>query len=183
MSFGENLKKRRKELHLTQGMLAELVGTTKQTIQKYESGIILTPPMSRVETLALVLSTSPAALLGWEEELPYGVTHAVGGDLGEPGLGQDALVMNVTDDSMAADGLLRGGKVWVTPARWIQNGAIHAIQWRGELLLRRLYNYPDKTALLLLAGGREAPPVLLVGKEREEVRLLGTVTRYSNTVE
>ena len=48
--------------------LAAAVGTTRQTIYRYESGIIQTPPYDKVEALAAVLDCPPADLLGWSEE-------------------------------------------------------------------------------------------------------------------
>lgn len=46
--------------------LAEKVGTSKQTIQRYESGKISNIPSDKIELLAKYLDTTPAKLMGWE---------------------------------------------------------------------------------------------------------------------
>lgn len=66
----ENLSKKirvaRENLQMTQEELGRLCGTTKQTIFKYENGIITNIPMDRLEKIAVVLHVSPAYLMGWE---------------------------------------------------------------------------------------------------------------------
>ena len=65
--FSERLKKRRKELGLTQEELADKVNTTKQTIYKYENEVVTNIPSDRIKELAKALDTTPAYLMGWEE--------------------------------------------------------------------------------------------------------------------
>ena len=68
MGIGERIKKLRIERGLTQGELGDGVGATKQTIYKYESGIISNIPSDRLELLSIVLHTTPAYLMGWEDK-------------------------------------------------------------------------------------------------------------------
>ena len=42
-------------------------GTTKQTIHKYETGIISNIPASKIKAMSDKLHTTPAYLMGWEE--------------------------------------------------------------------------------------------------------------------
>ena len=65
--FSERLKKRRKELGLTQEELADKISTTKQTIYKYENEVVTNIPSDRIKELAKVLCTTPAYLMGWNE--------------------------------------------------------------------------------------------------------------------
>ena len=44
-----------------------MVGTTKQTIFKYENNIVTNIPSDKVEKIAAALGVSPADLLGWEK--------------------------------------------------------------------------------------------------------------------
>lgn len=67
MSIGNRIKKRRKELGLTQTELADRVKTTKQTIYKYENEVVTNLPSDRIEQLAKALDTTPAYLMGWDE--------------------------------------------------------------------------------------------------------------------
>lgn len=48
--------------------VAKIVGVTRQTIQKYESGIIPNIPSDKIELLASALETTPAYLMGWEDK-------------------------------------------------------------------------------------------------------------------
>lgn len=68
MTLGENIRERRKELGWGQRELAKRVGyKDNSTIAKIESGKI-DIPLSKVELFANVLRTTPAYLMGWEEE-------------------------------------------------------------------------------------------------------------------
>lgn len=69
MSIGKRIKDRRKQLGLTQDELADRVKTTKQTIYKYEKGIVTNLPSDRIEQLANALETTPAYLMGWEDKI------------------------------------------------------------------------------------------------------------------
>lgn len=68
MNIGEKIKTLRTRLDLTQEELADAAGTTKQTIHKYETGIIANIPASKVKAMADKLDTTPAFLMGWESE-------------------------------------------------------------------------------------------------------------------
>lgn len=70
MNIGHNLKKRRLTLGYTLEEVAKKVGTSKQTIHRYETGIIANIPSDKIEALAKVLQTTPAYLMGWEDNLP-----------------------------------------------------------------------------------------------------------------
>ena len=68
MNIGEKIKTLRTRLDLTQEELADAAGTTKQTIHKYETGIIANIPASKVKAMADKLDTTPSFLMGWEPE-------------------------------------------------------------------------------------------------------------------
>lgn len=67
MKIGERIRGRRDELGISQTELAEKIGEAKQTIYKYESGIITNIPISKLELIAKALNSSPAYLTGWEK--------------------------------------------------------------------------------------------------------------------
>lgn len=71
MSVGKNIKNRRKELDLTQEDIAKRIGVSKQTVQKYESGVIANVPSDKIEMVAEILKTTPAKLMGWEDPDRY----------------------------------------------------------------------------------------------------------------
>ena len=70
----------RKLRGLTQSQLAEAIGETRQTVYKYETGIVRSVPAHKLEKIAFVLACTPAELAGWtpkssssvhEETSPY----------------------------------------------------------------------------------------------------------------
>ena len=70
----------RKKRGLTQSQLAEAIGETRQTVYKYETGIVRSVPAHKLEKIASVLACTPAELAGWtaqarpvvyEESSPY----------------------------------------------------------------------------------------------------------------
>lgn len=65
-NIGDRIRKRRKQLGMTLETLASNVGTSKQTIQRYETGIIQNIPSDKIEIIANILNVSPAYIMGWE---------------------------------------------------------------------------------------------------------------------
>ena len=67
-ALSETLKTRRKELGLTLLQIAERMGVTEATVQRWESGDIKTIRQDRIGQLAEILYVAPARLMGWPEE-------------------------------------------------------------------------------------------------------------------
>lgn len=63
MNIGKNIKTRRTDLGLTLEEVAKIVGVSRQTIQRYESGVIASIPSDRIEKLAQALNTTPAFVM------------------------------------------------------------------------------------------------------------------------
>ena len=55
MTKGERIKARREELGITQVALADMIGESKQTVYKYESGLVSNIPSDKVELIAKAL--------------------------------------------------------------------------------------------------------------------------------
>ena len=67
-TVGNNILNRRKSLGLTQESLAKMMGyKSKSTINNIEMGIH-DIPQSKISKFAEVLETTPAQLMGWDEE-------------------------------------------------------------------------------------------------------------------
>ena len=69
MTTGERIRCAREQANLTQEELGKLCGTTKQTIYKYETGIITNIPLDRIEAIAAALNVPAEQLTGWDK--PY----------------------------------------------------------------------------------------------------------------
>ena len=61
------LKAKRKELGLTLTQIAEKIGVTEATVQRWESGNIKSLRHERIAKLADILGVTPAVLMGWDE--------------------------------------------------------------------------------------------------------------------
>lgn len=68
MSTGKKIKELRETLSITQSELAKQIGTTKQTIYKYENDIVTNIPINKINQIATILNTTPAYLMGWDIE-------------------------------------------------------------------------------------------------------------------
>jgi transcriptional regulator with XRE-family HTH domain len=67
MTLGERIKNKRKEKGYSLRELAQIMGYHHSTIGKIENGLV-DLPQSRIEQFASVLGTTPAYLMGWEQE-------------------------------------------------------------------------------------------------------------------
>lgn len=66
MTLGQRIRRIRELRNMTQEELGRLTNTTKQTIFKYENGIVTNIPIDRLEKIADVLNVRAAYLLGWD---------------------------------------------------------------------------------------------------------------------
>ena len=67
MDFKDTIKARRKELGLTLEEVGLIVGVSKTTIHRWESGEIKNQRRDKIVKLAQALQTTPAQLMGWAE--------------------------------------------------------------------------------------------------------------------
>lgn len=69
MSFSKRLKEAREARGMTLLELANKIGKTEATVQRYESGNIKNLKNDTIEALAKALNVSPIYLMGWDEDL------------------------------------------------------------------------------------------------------------------
>lgn len=68
MAIGENIKRNRLLKDMTLEELSQKVGVSRQTLSRYETGVINNIPSDKIEALALALGTTPGILMGWETQ-------------------------------------------------------------------------------------------------------------------
>ena len=197
------LKELRKSKGLTLDELAELVGTSKQTLPRYENGIITNVPPEKVESLAEALGTTPSELMGWDEEpaVAYKNVYPVSvkqlpvlGDIacGMPiyaeerhesfvsvaeGLDAD-FCLKAHGDSMTGARIFDGDVVFIREQPTVENGEIAAVIIDGEATLKRWYFTREEQKLMLLAENPAYPPLLFLGDQLREVRCLGKAVSF-----
>ena len=117
MTAGERIRAVRKEQGMRAVTLADAIGVSKQTLYKYEHGIVANIPLDKVEAAGRALGIGPAALMGWDtgmtaaERQLLGYYRALGGEdramlLGYArGLSEEQAVRKGTERRCAAPGL------------------------------------------------------------------------------
>lgn len=68
MTIGDRIKLRRKELGMSADKLGEVIGKNRATVFRYENGDIERMPIDVIEPIAEALLTTPAFLMGWEDD-------------------------------------------------------------------------------------------------------------------
>ena len=67
MKIGTLLKQERLRNKLSQEEVAKAIGSTKQAVYKYESGIVTNIPLDKIAKMADLFGVTPAYLMGWQE--------------------------------------------------------------------------------------------------------------------
>ena len=68
LNLGENIRQNRRKLDLTQDELAERLGTTYQSVSRWENGTTY-PDMELLPELAAIFGITVDSLLGYEDEV------------------------------------------------------------------------------------------------------------------
>ena len=69
MTLGDRIKQKRLEAGLTVDELADRLGKNRATVYRYENGDIENFPTTVLEPIATILNTTPAYLMGIEDNL------------------------------------------------------------------------------------------------------------------
>ena len=69
MTVGERIKTLRENLGMSQVEFADKINVSKQTLYKYENNIITNIPSDKIEAAAKIGNTSPAYLMGWDNNV------------------------------------------------------------------------------------------------------------------
>lgn len=80
-TIGERIKTAREAKGMSQEDLGKSFGATKQTVYKYETGIITNIPLDNLEKMAVALGVSSAYLAGWENTDEYRALHRIAEDM------------------------------------------------------------------------------------------------------
>ena len=160
---------RREQLGITQTALADMIGESKQTIYKYESGVVSNIPSDKIEAIANALDVSPAWICGWEqgsetpipsgfdplpdmEEIPL-VGHIACGEpitaeenlegyVSAPAMWHATFALLCRGDSMEPT-ICDGDLVAIKKDVQIENGQIVAVRIGDEATLKRVYIHKD----------------------------------------
>lgn len=68
MKIGERLRKLRLSKDMTLEEVGKLLNISRQTLQRYETGVIGNIPSDKIELLSEIYNSTPAYIMGWEEK-------------------------------------------------------------------------------------------------------------------
>ena len=207
-TLAQRIASRRKELNMTQEELARKLGyKTKSTISRIESGDN-DIPLYKVDAFANALKTTRAYIMGWDDapslppydnivpitthKIPVLGTIACGTPIYaqqqfeyyvEVGTEIDAdYAVHAKGDSMIGARIHSGDLVFIKEMPAVENGQIAAVCIENEVTLKRIYYYPDKQKLVLQAENPEYEPLVYVGEELDQVRILGRAMAFQSDV-
>ena len=206
--LSNKLKALRRERGLTLEELAERIGTSKQTIHRYENGIISNVPPEKVVSLAEALGTTPAKLMGWESEELYShfknvipISTKRIPMLGEISCGEpiyaeeehesyvpaesdlDAdFCLRAHGDSMTGARIHDGDIVFIRSQSSVDNGEIAAVIINDEATLKRVYFYPEEGKLILSPENPKYAPLVYLDDELNSIKILGKAVAFHSRV-
>lgn len=201
------LKKRRKELGLTLAQVADAVGVTEATVQRWESGNIKTVRYEKLAPLSSLLGVSPADLMGWssDDDLPSNISRIEPMQkiplVGQIACGTPILAeQNIEDyvdlpghiradfaltckgESMIGAGIRSGDIVYIRKQEEVENGQIAAVMVGGdEATLKRVYTKPG--VVQLVAENPNIAPAVFIGKEAEQIHIVGLAVAYTHVLD
>ena len=197
--LAKNLKKFRKMKKMTLEELAQRLGTSKQTIHRYENGIISNIPHEKVRELARALDIAPSQLLGWEnDEAPISVKRIpIIGEIacGKPIYATEEYESYAFSDVIGADFCLRakgdsmigarifdGDIVFIRSQESVDNGEIAAVIIDDEATLKRVYYYPTEGKLILSPENPKYAPMVYVADELSTIKIIGKAVAFQSTI-
>ena len=207
--IGSRIKALRKQKRMTLEELAAALGTSKQTIHRYENGIIANIPHEKIAQLAEALGTTPTELMGWGggeyRVAQYGEAAPIRIKklpiLGDIACGQPIYAAEnrenfaVADGSVDADFCLRahgdsmtgarifdGDIVFIRSQSSVDNGEIAAVIINDEATLKRVYFYPDESKLILSPENPRYAPLVYINDELENIKILGKAVAFQSSI-
>ena len=206
----DRIKSRRTELGLTVEELAHKMGyKDKSSISKIENGKA-DIPQSKIAAFADALQTTPAYLMGWEEQpAPKKPTIPPGFEpmpkmkkipligaiaCGEPITAEQNIekMVDVPEnircdfsltchgDSMVDAGIHDKDVVYIRIQPEVENGEIAAVRIDGEATLKRVYYNPG--TLTLMPANQAYAPMIYTGPQLEEVHIEGKAVGWTHWV-
>ena len=206
----DRIKSRRTELGLTVEELAHKMGyKDKSSISKIENGKA-DIPQSKIAAFADALQTTPAYLMGWEEQpepkkptIPPGfepmpkmkkipLIGAIA--CGDPITAEQNIekMVDVPEnircdfsltchgDSMVDAGIHDKDVVYIRIQPEVENGEIAAVRIDGEATLKRVYYNPG--TLTLMPANPAYAPMIYTGPQLEEVHIEGKAVGWTHWV-
>ena len=199
MTTGERMKQRRKEIGFSAEKVAERLGVSPATIYRYEKGDIEKVPVDSLSELAKILQTTPAYLMGWEEQpapqkpippgfrpLPEMVQVPLIGTIacGTPITAEEHIerigcvpakwraTFTLTCEGSSMEPKIHDGDlVAIRSQPTVENGEVAAVRINGEATLKRVYLHEN--FIELRAENPDYTSIILTKEEMNTVTIEG----------
>ncbi len=207
MTFGERVRARRESLGYTLAQVAEKIGVSEATMQRYESGVIKNPTQPKIAALARALNVDVNFLMAWEQDdtpssLPYGLLPIrrkripLLGPIaaGVPIFADEDLethiavdydvkcdfALKVVGDSMVNARINDGDVVFIREQPDVTDGEIAAVIIDDSATLKRVYHIPG--GVNLVSENSKYPPMVFTQENSNSVRIIGKVVAFQSYV-
>ena len=208
MEVGELLKKLRIEKDLSLDDVAKQLGLARQTLYKYETGLITNIPLTRIEELAKIYNVTPGYITGWEDDdvdlskipgiilpvkmkkIPILGTIACGEPIFaeenyegyfmlDENLPRADFVLKAKGNSMIEADIFDGDLVFFKKQSDVDNGDIAAVIIDDEATLKKVNKSND--ILVLQPCNSSYEPIVVSKADHKSVRIIGQMIGvYSN---
>ncbi|MDY3005949.1 S24 family peptidase [Anaerococcus porci] len=197
---GNIIKNLRTERNLTQEEVGKIIGASKQTLHKYENGIITNIPQDKIEALANLFDVSPSYIMGWEKDktdlsnipgvipvkkiikIPIlghiqcgkpvmSVENYEGYFPADPEIINSDFCLYADGDSMIDVGINEGDLVFFKQTPQVENGTIAAVFVNDTTTLKRFYKKENQ--IILQPENKSYSPIIIREGDGQDVRVLG----------
>lgn len=169
MNYGQIgliMRARREELGMSMRELAKKVGTSPSTVRAWELGDIESLKTTKLKAIAAALDMSVERLLGLEEHyVPIPGLRPV------PIAERGDLSIIIKDQAMINARIYPRDEVFIRSQSNVNDGELAAVQYEGEVIIRRIYHYPDR--LELRAENPIFDTIRLEGPDRVKAKIIG----------
>lgn len=202
-NVGNYIKQLRLSKDMTQEELGNVIGVKKAAVQKWESGMVQNLKRSTIKQLADFFEVSPAGFIDDDTDLSkYGIAPVktqripLLGEIacGEPMFADEDresyvevgteiradFCLRAKGDSMINARIYDGDVVFIRQQPMVDNGDIAAVIIDDSATLKRVYYYPEKGKLILNPENPAYEPMVYVGEELNEVRILGKAVAFQS---
>ena len=206
-NMGKRIRELRLSNQLTLEQVAQYVGVGKSTVRKWETGMIANMKRDKIASLAAVLKTTPAYLMGWDENtsLPKGVMPVPQmvkkPRLGTIACGKPVLAVEEADqwddvpvgidcdftleckgDSMINARIFPGDIVYIKSQPVVDNGEIAAVLIGEEATLKKVYYTPGSNRIVLQACNPMYSDMVFSDDQLNDIQILGKAVWFMSKV-
>ena len=204
MKIGDRIRAWRTEKGYTIEMLSKKLGVSRQTVYRYETGVITNIPQDKIRRMAELFGVAPMEFFGDSADVfslkdvfpARGKAVPMLGEIacGQPVYAEEekgkyALVgdevqadfcLRARGDSMTGARIYDGDIVFVAACESVDNGEIGVVIVEDEATLKRVYYYPEKQKLILTPENPAYEPLVYFGEELETIKIIGKAVAFQS---